>query len=235
MNRTNFARSLAAIVAVTAVLNTLSAISMPVPARKAPLILVVLWLALLLVHAAAYLYGERIRGRFGLSAYAALQGIIVFLVAVSSTPFPVPIVVFIVCTIELIVLAGKEWGTIQITVGAIALYVVAAFITSDLYRATTAGLILALAGLVGHAIAALIRRRPDAPVSAVSTQRAHGLSMRETQVLRELVTGARNSDIATKLGISERTVKAHLATIYQKLGVESRAAAVATAMQRKLI
>jgi DNA-binding CsgD family transcriptional regulator len=235
MNRMSFARSLAAIVALTAVLNTLSALSMPVADRKAPLVAVVLWLGLLLVHAAAYLLGDRIRRRFGLPAYAVLQGIIVFLVAVSRTPFPVPIVVFIVCTIELIVLAGKEWGTIQITVGAIALYVLAAFLTSDLYRATTSGLILALTGMIGHAIAALIRRRPDAPVSVIATQRAPGLSTRETEVLRELVSGARNSDIANKLGISERTVKAHLATIYQKLGVESRSAAVATAMQRKLI
>jgi len=54
-------------------------------------------------------------------------------------------------------------------------------------------------------------------------------------VLRELVSGARSSDIATKLGISERTVKSHLGSIYQKLGVESRSAAVATAVQRKLV
>ena len=235
MKRTNFARSLAAIVVVTAVLSTLSGLSMPVRDRKPALMLVVLWLVLLLVHAAAYQFGDRLRGRYGLRSYAVMQGIIVFLIAIARAPTPVTLVVFIACTIELIVIAGEQWGTIQITVSAIVLYVIAAFITSDLYRATTAGLVLALTGMVGHAVAALIRRRPDASAASVSTQRAPGLSMRETEVLRELVSGARNSDIASALGISERTVKAHLATIYQKLGVESRAAAVATAMQRKLI
>jgi NarL family two-component system response regulator YdfI len=34
------------------------------------------------------------------------------------------------------------------------------------------------------------------------------------------------------LGISERTVKAHLASIYSKLGVDSRAAAIAIAAQK---
>jgi NarL family two-component system response regulator YdfI len=40
---------------------------------------------------------------------------------------------------------------------------------------------------------------------------------------------------AIRLGISERTVKAHLGSVYQKLGVESRSAAVAAAMSRKLV
>jgi len=241
MNRISFARALAAIVVLIAVFNTLAALSMPVPDRKPALILVVLWLVLLLGHAAAYQFGDQIRARFGLPAYAALQGGIVFLVAASGAPTPVSLVLFMVCTIELIMLAGREWGTIQITVGAIALYVIAAFITSDLYRATTAGLVLALTGMIGHTIAALVRRRsevapvPVAPATNGAVQRISDLSVRESEVLRELVRGARNADIAATLGISERTVKAHLAMIYQKLGVTSRSAAVATAVQRKIV
>jgi len=61
------------------------------------------------------------------------------------------------------------------------------------------------------------------------------LSAREVEVLRELVSGARSKDISAKLGISERTVKAHLGSIYQKLGVASRAAAVAAAVRLKLV
>jgi NarL family two-component system response regulator YdfI len=41
--------------------------------------------------------------------------------------------------------------------------------------------------------------------------------------------------ITYKLGITERTVKAHLASIYQKLNVDSRAAAVAVAAQKGLL
>jgi len=39
-------------------------------------------------------------------------------------------------------------------------------------------------------------------------------------------------EIAFALGISERTIKAHLGSIYQKLGVDSRAAAIVTAAGR---
>ena len=55
------------------------------------------------------------------------------------------------------------------------------------------------------------------------------LSERENEVLQMVAEGARNKEIAYKLGITERTVKAHLSHIFQKLNVDSRAAAVATA------
>ena len=53
------------------------------------------------------------------------------------------------------------------------------------------------------------------------------LSEREFEVLKMVADGARNKEIAYKLGITERTVKAHLSHIFQKLNVDSRAAAVA--------
>jgi NarL family two-component system response regulator YdfI len=116
--------------------------------------------------------------------------------------------------------------------------VVASFITSDLYRATTDGAMLAAMALIAHAIAALLNQRvaeAPRPAPTTSENRAPALTGREVAVLRELVNGARNSDIAAELGISERTVKAHLGSIYQKLGVASRSAAVAAAVQRKLV
>ncbi len=61
------------------------------------------------------------------------------------------------------------------------------------------------------------------------------LSERERQVLSEVAKGERNKEIAARLGITERTVKAHLDSIYNKLGVDSRAAAVSAALQRGLI
>jgi DNA-binding CsgD family transcriptional regulator len=245
VTRIKLGHALAAIVAAVAVLNTLSALSMPVRDRKPALLHVVLWFALLAIHAAVYRFGDRIRERFDLRGYAIMQTVIVFAIAVSRPPALVTVGVFMACTVELVVLAGARWGTIQITLGSIALFVLAALITSDLYRATTAGLILAVTGLIAHAVAALLHR--PAPVTAnpapppppgdqaAASSAATGLSVRETEVLRELVSGARSSDIAAKLGISERTVKSHLGSIYQKLGVESRSAAVATAVQRKLV
>jgi NarL family two-component system response regulator YdfI len=61
------------------------------------------------------------------------------------------------------------------------------------------------------------------------------LTGREREVLAGVARGERNKEIAARLGISERTVKAHLDSVYDKLGVDSRAAAVSLALQRGLL
>jgi len=67
------------------------------------------------------------------------------------------------------------------------------------------------------------------------TNQDTSLTDRELEVLRAVALGERNKEIAYKLGISERTVKAHLTSIYDKFGVDSRAAAVAIATQNGLL
>jgi len=66
-------------------------------------------------------------------------------------------------------------------------------------------------------------------LTAASTRRAPGAAARLTRLTRrerELVTlvaaGASNKEIADRLSIAERTVKAHLTSIFSKLGVSSR-------------
>ena len=61
------------------------------------------------------------------------------------------------------------------------------------------------------------------------------LTDREQEVLIGVARGERSKEIAARLGITERTVKAHLSSIYNKFGVDSRAAAIAIASQRGLI
>jgi NarL family two-component system response regulator YdfI len=61
------------------------------------------------------------------------------------------------------------------------------------------------------------------------------LSDREREVLTAVALGQRSKEIARNLGITERTVKAHLANIYDKLGVDSRAAAIAVAAKQGLL
>jgi NarL family two-component system response regulator YdfI len=61
------------------------------------------------------------------------------------------------------------------------------------------------------------------------------LTDRELEVLAAVARGERSKEIASHLGISERTIKAHLASIYNKLGVDSRAAAIAIAAQKGLL
>ncbi|MBK9602699.1 MAG: response regulator transcription factor [Anaerolineales bacterium] len=70
---------------------------------------------------------------------------------------------------------------------------------------------------------------------AATTQTESTLTERELEVLQSAARGERNKEIAYKLGITERTVKAHLQSIYQKFGVDSRAAAVAVAAQKGLL
>ncbi len=71
------------------------------------------------------------------------------------------------------------------------------------------------------------------PAKAVAQGPA--LTEREQEVLIAVARGERSKEIAAQLQISERTVKAHLASIYNKLGVDSRAAAIAQAAQRGLL
>ncbi|MHA6799449.1 response regulator [Bounagaea algeriensis] len=61
------------------------------------------------------------------------------------------------------------------------------------------------------------------------------LSRRELDVLNLLAQGLSNADISRRLYVSQATVKTHLVHIYDKLGVESRTAALATARTRGLI
>ena len=61
------------------------------------------------------------------------------------------------------------------------------------------------------------------------------LTDREVEVLRHVVKGDTNRQIARELVISERTVAHHLEHIYDKIGISSRAAAVYFAMEHELI
>ena len=74
-----------------------------------------------------------------------------------------------------------------------------------------------------------------APKPASVAKNESTLTERELEVLQSAAKGERNKEIAYKLGITERTVKAHLQSIYQKFGVDSRAAAVAVAAGKGLL
>ncbi|MCX4970243.1 response regulator transcription factor [Streptomyces sp. NBC_00654] len=61
------------------------------------------------------------------------------------------------------------------------------------------------------------------------------LTERELDILGQLSQGLGNRDIARALFISEATVKTHLGRIYDKLGVDTRAGAVAVAKEQRLL
>jgi predicted ATPase/DNA-binding CsgD family transcriptional regulator len=64
---------------------------------------------------------------------------------------------------------------------------------------------------------------------------SHGLTIRETDVLRLLAAGLTDAQIAAKLILSTRTVSTHLRAIYRKLGVTSRTAATRLAVEHQLV
>jgi DNA-binding CsgD family transcriptional regulator len=72
-------------------------------------------------------------------------------------------------------------------------------------------------------------------VASSATDRGHGLTRRELQVLRLVAAGQSNKAIAAALVLSERTVERHLSNIFAKLDVPSRAAATAYAYEHQLI
>ena len=87
----------------------------------------------------------------------------------------------------------------------------------------------ALLDLVREPLAALYRnlliRKKDRGFAALP------VTPREREVLSWLAAGKTDRDIGEILGMSPRTVQKHLQHIYQKLGVETRTAAVVRAME----
>jgi DNA-binding CsgD family transcriptional regulator len=78
----------------------------------------------------------------------------------------------------------------------------------------------------------LVLREIDDAATVEATMLAFGLTLRESEVLYWVAKGKTNRDIGDILGSSPATVKKHLERVYEKLGVETRTAAAAVAMQR---
>jgi DNA-binding NarL/FixJ family response regulator len=69
----------------------------------------------------------------------------------------------------------------------------------------------------------------------LALSRAPRLSPREREVLRLMMDGRSNKEIASALKVTERTVKFHVTSIFNKLGAENRAQAVSIAHQRGFV
>ncbi len=81
--------------------------------------------------------------------------------------------------------------------------------------------------VLAPSVAATLVRRATSPAPVVTE--------REVEILKLLADGLSNKQIARRLRVSEATVKSHLSHVYVKLGVDSRAGAVAKAIERRVI
>ncbi len=145
-------------------------------------------------------------------------------------------------------LRGEEWlresATILLTQSAETTW------TTQALRAGVRGILPANVGpeLLVAALAAvgqgLVVLHPERMVGARTSHVAEteeaaemleALTSREKEVLRMLAEGLGNKQIAARLEISEHTAKFHVASIFGKLGVSSRAEAVTIGMRRGLI
>lgn len=65
--------------------------------------------------------------------------------------------------------------------------------------------------------------------------RTDGLTAREVEILQRVTSGLTNRQLAEELGVSTRTIDAHLRSVYAKLGVKSRSAATRYAIEHHLV
>lgn len=99
-------------------------------------------------------------------------------------------------------------------------------------RAVHSGKTMVNPGILRRLVEEMQRRSEEQGISGI--RRAHGLTEREVDVLLALSEGYSDKEIAARLYLSESTVKTHLRSIYQKLGVRNRAQAAAWAVEKGL-
>jgi len=100
---------------------------------------------------------------------------------------------------------------------------------------TAMGRSLPLAEAVDEALAPVPRLTNGTPTSVSGSATPHGLSPRETEVLRLVATGHSDREIADILFISHRTVNGHIGHIFVKLNVHTRAQAAVEAMRLGIV
>lgn len=98
-------------------------------------------------------------------------------------------------------------------------------------RAVAAGGTMLQPGLTERLLLNLRQKHAD----SVQQTQVEPLSSREAQVIRMMVGGYRNKEIAEVFGVAEGTIKNHVSSILAKLGTRDRTQAVLTAIARGLI
>ncbi len=123
----------------------------------------------------------------------------------------------------------KEDDLVQGALKAGALSYLMKNVTADELAGAIRGAYAGRSTLAPEAAEVLIKAATDPP------QQDEGLTSRELEILRLMVSGENNPEIAERLVVSRSTVKFHVSNILMKLGAASRTEAVAIALQRGLL
>lgn len=115
----------------------------------------------------------------------------------------------------------------SIRAGAAGFLVHGSFSPDELVRAVRDVVDGRTSPLSDEAALVVVRALQSAAGAAPPEPRAFGLSGREAEVMRLVARGRSNREIADALVLSEKTVKNHVSRVYAKLGVRTRAAAIA--------
>lgn len=105
--------------------------------------------------------------------------------------------------------------------------------TNELLTALIACLLIGFGVIIGH----ILRHQKKTEVQIIDLQKAQqlDLSNRECEVLREMVNGKSNKEIAEALFITESTVKTHVSNLFTKLDAKRRTEAINKARNLGLI
>ena len=110
-----------------------------------------------------------------------------------------------------------------------------AWLPSNVSQAELSAAVIAAAANLHVLTTDQMERRRRNSSFPITEEIPDALTRRELEVLRTMANGSGNKEIADQLGISDNTVKFHIAQIMAKLGAHSRTEAVAIGMKRGLV
>lgn len=131
--------------------------------------------------------------------------------------------------------AWEGWGALQLPFEAARARVLMGLAAKQAGDHERARLELEAARTAFEHLGARRDAREAADILGIGAEPPGGLSAREVEVLRLVAAGKTNRQIATAMKLSEHTISRHLQNIFTKLGVSSRAAATAFAVDRGLV